>query len=77
MLRNTWHLTCQCTCYMHVEVDMGVNQAMVLIGKVGDERNNGPVETGLPGLVTMSLMYSLVIIPPRSMEKPLLYFHCL
>lgn len=35
MLRNTWHLTCQRTCYMHVEVDMGVNQAMVLIGKVG------------------------------------------
>ena len=62
---------------MHVEVDMGVNQAMVLIGKVGGERNNGPVETGLTGLVTMALMYSLVIIPPRSMEKPLLYFHYL
>ena len=77
MLHNTWHLTCQRTCYMHVEVYMGVTQAMVLIGKVGGERNNGPVETGLPGLVTMALMYSLVIIPPRSMEKPLLYFHCL
>ena len=77
MLHNTWHLTCQRTCYMHADVYMGVTQAMVLIGKVGGERNNGPVETGLTGLVTISLMYSLVIIPPRSMEKPLLYFHYL